>query len=161
MLPMGSEMSMISVHAPLPISLRQAAKSWSARIPRRIKLVAAAAMLLVAADQLWIALQTPAAAIRDGLVTAGGEAAALPWTTPRAAVERAVADHFSGHPVRVDAARFPVEVSVMLDGIDRATCLEARRYSSRIEGAVVVALDGYRSAADCQARNEMTWRIMP
>ncbi len=161
MLLMRAEMSMISVHAPLPVSIRQVARSWGARLPRRLKLVAASAMLLVAADQFWLALQTPAQAIRDGLVSAADATADLPWTTPRAEVQVAVGGYFPGRAVRVDAARFPVEVSVALDDIDRATCLEARRSAGRIEGAVVVALEGYRSAADCRTRNAMTWRIMP
>jgi hypothetical protein len=156
-----AEMSTISVHAPLPISLRQAARYWCAHLPRRVKLIAAAAMLLVAADQLWIALQSPAQAIRDDLVAAAAETDALAWTTPPAEVRLDVSRHLSGYAVRVDAARFPVEVSVALAGIDRATCLEARRHARRIEGTVVVALDGYGSATDCRAQNEMTWRIMP
>lgn len=154
-------MSMISVHAPLPVSLRHAARHWRARLPRQVKLVVAAAMLLVAADQLWFALQTPAQAIRDGLVAAAAETDALPWTASPAEVQLAVSRQFSGRAVSVDATRFPVEVSVALAGVDRATCLEARRRIHRIEGAVVVALDGYGSAADCRAQNDMTWRIMP
>lgn len=154
-------MSLISVHAPLPISIREAARAWSARVPRVVKLVAASAMLLIAADQLWLALQSPAQTIRGRLASAAEETAGLSWKTPPEQVNIAVARYFPGQAVRVDSTRFPVEVSVVLAGLDRGTCIEARDVAQRIEGNVVVALDGYRSADECRARNAMTWRIMP
>jgi hypothetical protein len=154
-------MSMISLHAPLPASLGEAPRRWLLRVPRRAKLLLAAAMLLVAAAQLWIALEPRADAIAGGLSGAAEDVAALPWTTPAETVQRTVTGHFPGEAVRVDPAHFPIEVSVALDGLDRGTCLAARHVARRIEGTVVVQLDGYGEDAACGARNTMTWRIMP
>jgi hypothetical protein len=154
-------MSLISVYAPASISFRRPAARWRLPISRRVKLLAAAALLLFAAAQLWQALRTPAQAIRDELAAAADDTAALPWNTPPDQVQRAVADHFSNRAVRIDPARFPVDVSVELSGLDRETCLGARRSAGRLEGSVVVALEGYANAADCGARNAMTWHIMP
>jgi hypothetical protein len=35
------------------------------------------------------------------------------------------------------------------------------RQARRIDGLVVVNLEGYRSVADCRERNDMTWWLMP
>lgn len=155
-------MSLISLSAPLPVSFRGAARTWKTRMPRRAKLAVAAALLLLATAQLWLLPpSSPAQAIRSGLTAAAADTASLPWTASPDAVREAVGAEFPGRGVSVDPTRFPVEVLVALPALDRATCLEARKLTRRIEGTVVVALDGYRSAADCAARNSMTWRIMP
>ena len=154
-------MSMISLHAPLPLSLRQAAKAVYNRLSPRVRLLAAAAILLVAAHQVTQALQTPAQSIRGALTAAGDEAASLPWNRSPEQVQLAIGRHFSGHDFRVLPARFPAEVAVVLADLDRETCLEARALARRIEGDVVITLDGYGSATDCQAKNAMTWHIMP
>ena len=154
-------MSMISLHAPLPVSIREAAKTAFARTPRRWRLLAAAGMLLVAGYQLSLALQTPAQSIRSALTAAADEAAALPWNRKPDQVQLAIGRHFAGRDFSIEPARFPAEVAVILADLDRETCLEARRLARRIEGDVVITLDGYGSATDCQARNTMTWHIMP
>ncbi len=154
-------MSLLSIHAPMSVSIREAARAWKTRVPARLKLILAAAILLLAGDQVWIGLQSPARAIRSGLAAAAEDTATLRWTTPPDEVRQAIAAHFPGYDVRVDPTRFPVEVSVLLPAVGRTTCLEARALARRIEGAVVVALDGYPHATDCQGENDMTWRIMP
>jgi hypothetical protein len=154
-------MSLSSLSAPMPVSFREAARAWKTRVPRRVKLLLAAALLLFAAAQLWVSISSPAEAIRSSLTAAAADTASLPWTASPDAVRDAIGAHFPGQDVTVDPSRFPVEVSVALPAVDRVTCLEARKLVRRIEGTVVVALDGYRSAADCSARNSMTWRIMP
>ncbi|HUC68183.1 MAG TPA: hypothetical protein VMA53_22400 [Stellaceae bacterium] len=154
-------MSLLSIHAPMSVSIRGAARAWKTCVPARLKLVIAAAILLLASDQVWIGLQSPARAIRSGLAAAAEDTATLRWTTPPDEVRQAIAAHFPGYDVRVDPTRFPVEVSVVLPAVGRTTCLEARALARRIEGAVVVALDGYPHATDCRGENDMTWRIMP
>lgn len=154
-------MSMISLQAPLPVSIRIAAKTAFARTPHRVRLLAAAAMLIAAGYQLSDMLQTPAQSIRSALTAAADEAAALPWSRSAEQVQLAVGRHFAGRDFRVEPAHFPAEVAVVLADLDRETCLEARRLARRIEGDVVITLDGYGSATDCQARNAMTWHIMP
>jgi len=154
-------MSMISLHAPVPLSLRQAGKAVFSRVPPRLRLVVAAALLLVAAYEVSQALQTPAQSIRGALTAAGDEAAALPWNRSPEQVQSAIGRHFGSRDFRVLPAGFPAQVAVTLAGLDRETCLEARTLARRIEGDVVITLDGYGSANDCQATNAMTWHIMP
>ncbi len=154
-------MSQISLHAPLSGSVFQGAKTLLGRTPRRLRVLAAAALLLAAGYQLSAALQTPAQSIRDELTAAGEDAASIPTTRSSNDVRMTLARHFSDHDARIEPAGFPAEVAVVLDGLDRATCLEARLLARRIEGDVVIALDGYGSATDCGARNKMTWHILP
>ncbi len=86
---------------------------------------------------------------------------ALPWTRADDRVQLAVARNFDDRAYRVDATRFPTELAVTLLSLDKPTCLEARTAARRIEGSVVVALEGYKSATDCRDNNTMVWRIMP
>jgi hypothetical protein len=154
-------MSAISFHAPLPASIRVVTQTAFARMPHWVRLLAAAALLLGGGYMLSAALQTPAQSIRSALTAAAAEAGALPWNRNSEQVQLAIGRHFAGRDFRVEPARFPAEVTVVLADLDRETCLEARRLAHRIEGAVVISLDGYGSATDCEARNAMTWRIMP
>jgi hypothetical protein len=154
-------MSQISLHAPLPGSFLQGARQTLFRTPRRLRLLLAAGLLIAAAWQIALALQTPAQSIRGALTAAGNEAASIPVTRTASDVRLALSRHFTGHDARIEAAGFPAEVAVVLDGLDRATCLEARLLARRIEGDVVIALDGYGSATDCHERNKMTWHILP
>jgi hypothetical protein len=131
------------------------------RVPPALRLIAAAVMALLAALQFWLALQSPGRVIERQLVAAAHETAALPWSRPLDQVQLAVGRYFAGRNVEVDARRFPVEVLVTLNALDRNTCLQARAEARRIEGEVVIALEGYRTAADCAERNRMLWRIMP
>lgn len=155
-------MSSITTHPELTeLSLLDTLTGWTARLPRAAQLLALAAMTVIAVQQASLVLQSPAHAIRHALVTAADATAALSWSRSPAEVQLAVAKRFDGRDVQVDAARFPSQVAVTLPSVDRITCLEARALTRRIEGPVVIALDGYRSAADCGEANAMSWRIMP
>jgi hypothetical protein len=155
-------MSMIiSAYDISPAHLFDVTSRWVMRQPRTLRLIVAAVLLLIALQQFWAALQSPAYEIRDELTAAAYETRALPWRQAPEAVQAAVGRHFTGRDVSVDPARFPVEVKVRLNGLDRTTCMAARQLARRIEGAVVVALQGYGSAEDCADQNTMTWRIMP
>lgn len=154
-------MSQISLYAPLPLSLVQGATTALGRMPRYLKLLAAAVMLTAAAWQISAALQTPGQSIRKALTAAAEEAASLPSTRSTDDVRLTLSRHFAGRDARIEPAGFPAEIAVVLDGLDRATCLEARLLARRLEGDVVIALDGYGSAADCHERNRMTWHILP
>jgi hypothetical protein len=154
-------MSLLSLYAPLPRPFHGSARGSLGRTPRRVKLLLAAALLLASAYEVAGGLQTPAQSIRSELTAAAEEAASIPANRDGKDVRLMLARHFADHDVQVESARFPAEVAVALDGLDRATCLEARSLARRIEGDVVIALDGYGSATDCGARNRMTWRILP
>jgi hypothetical protein len=155
-------MSMIiSTYDVSPGHVADVTSRWVMRQPRSLRLMAAAALLMVSCYQFWAALQSPAQAIRGELTDAAYETRALAWRQSPEAVQAAIGRHFAGREVSVDPARFPVAVTVRLAGLDRATCLEARQLTRRIEGSVVVALQGYATAADCADQNTMSWRIMP
>jgi hypothetical protein len=155
-------MSMIiSAHDVSPAHVFDVTSRWVMRMPRTLRLVGAAVLLLLSLDQFWSALQSPAEGIRQQLAAAAYETRALPWRQSPEAVQAAVGRYFDGRTVSIDPARFPVEVRVRLQGLDHSTCLEARQVARRIEGPVVVALEGYSAAADCADKNTMIWRIMP
>jgi hypothetical protein len=79
---------------------------------------------------------------------------------PTDAATRAIRRHFDAHPAALQTEFWP-QVSVTLQHLDRATCVDASIVARRIEGLVVVELEGYRSAKDCGGNNDMTWRILP
>jgi hypothetical protein len=131
------------------------------RMPRLLRALAATGMLLIAGQQLFLALQSPAHQIKRQLIAAAEETGRLPWTRSQEQVRGDLARHFGTGAVTVDTTAFPAAVSVAFLGLDKNTCVEATELAHRIEGSVVVALDGYRSAADCGDSNTMAWRIMP
>jgi hypothetical protein len=133
-----------------------------AAAPRRWLLVPVliAAVILTGAYEAHLALQSPGAIIRHGLVRAGVEVADLAWSTPTARVQQTVSQHFPDYRATVDAARFPADVTVTLHDLDPATCRAAYRSAARIEGRVVIALQGPGEPA-CRGATSLTWRIMP
>ena len=86
---------------------------------------------------------------------------ALPQTASPATVREALRTALLGQDASIDAARFPALVSVTLHGVGRAGCIAAERRARRLEGSVVVELQGYGAPADCGIKNDMTWRFMP
>jgi hypothetical protein len=131
------------------------------RLPRLLRALAAAGLLLIAGQQLFLALQSPAHQIKRQLIAAAEETGRLPWTRSQDQVRGDLARHFGADAVTVDSTSFPAAVSVAFMGLDKNICVEANELARRIEGSVVVALEGYRSAADCGDTNTMVWRIMP
>lgn len=155
-------MSISTTHSEVAqLSLLDTMTGWTARLPRAAQVLALAVLTLVAVQQISVVLQSPAQTIKRELLSAADETAALSWSRSAAEVQHAVTRRFDGHAVRVDAAQFPAQVAVTLQAVDRITCLEARLVARRIEGPVVIALDGYRAASDCGDANAMSWRIMP
>jgi hypothetical protein len=132
----------------------------SARLKRPLRVIAGAAAALAALAFLF-AGRPPGVAIRGDLVAAGAAASALPALASADAVREAVAASFPGRSVSVEPSSFPAMIAVTLHDIDRRSCLEAADRARRIEGAVVIELDGYRAPDDCGERNDMTWRLMP
>ncbi|HEV2549134.1 MAG TPA: hypothetical protein VGU20_17465 [Stellaceae bacterium] len=151
-------MSIASLDAPIRFNLIEGAAAWLHRVPLGVRAFALAGLMMAGGYQVSLALQTPGQLIRGQLEAAGAETAALPWNRSRDQVVAAVARHFAGRDVRIDATKFPVLVAVTLPDIDRNTCEEAHNIARRIEGSVVVAL---ASTAPCGDSNAMVWRIMP
>jgi hypothetical protein len=150
-------MSIASLDTPIHLNPIDAAL-WLNRVPRGLRALAVAGVLLAAGYQVSLALQSPAQLIRGELQAAAAETAALSWNRSPEQVRTAVARHFDGHAVSIDATKFPALVAVTLHDVDRSTCQEAHTVARRIEGSVVIALE---SAAPCGDNNAMRWRIMP
>jgi hypothetical protein len=146
---------------PPSLSIFAAARHGLERMPRRLRALAAACLLLIAGQQLFLALQSPAHQIKRQLIAAAEETRLLPWTRSQDQVRGDLARHFGTDAVTVDSTSFPAAVSVAFMALDKNTCVEANELARRIEGSVVVALEGYRSATDCRDSNTMVWRIMP
>ena len=151
-------MSIASLDAPIRFNPIEAAAAWFHRVPLGFRALALAGLLIATGYQVSLALQSPAQLIRGELEAAAAETAGLPWNRSHDQVGAAVARHFPGHSVSIDAAKFPAMVAVTLHNVDRDTCQEARSLTRRIEGSVVIALEGN---APCSDSNALRWRIMP
>lgn len=135
------------------------ARRWS--FARSLSILALAGAAVFGAQQALHALQSPGQVIRGDLRSAAADARALAFTASPAEVQEAIVPDFPGYDATVDARSFPTSIAVTLHALDRKSCLGARAAARRIEGSVVVELLGYASPADCQQRNDLTWRIMP
>ena len=143
--------------APAPTDDRRHAKK-----PKLAPLVRTALALVVLGVLAGIPSRaTPGHVIRSELASAAADLRDLPWSASTNRVRISLARNFRGQRLSIDSSAFPVSVTVTLDALGRGACLDARRFARRIEGPVVVALDGYADAADCAAVNAMTWRLLP
>jgi hypothetical protein len=130
------------------------------RLPRTAWAVALAAVILLAGNQLSLALQSPGQSIKTALTAAAAEMATPTGPQVDAAALDAVQRHFSGQIATIDAQYWP-QLAVTLHGVDKSGCLEASTVADRMEGLVVVQLDKHRSPAACSDSNDMTWWIQP
>jgi hypothetical protein len=133
---------------------------WNWRLPYVVKIFAAAAAIVVAMGLLFYA-HPPGAAIRGDLVSGAAAVQALPANARPARVAKDVREAMRGRAVRVDPTGFPTAVAVTLLDIDWRNCVAAEQAARRIEGKVVVQLQGYAASEDCRTSNDMTWRFMP
>jgi hypothetical protein len=127
---------------------------------RRVFAPILVAAFLIGGYEAHLALQSPGKVIRHDLTRAGSEVARLPWSTLRAHVQQSVSRHFSGYGTTVDPAGFPTFVKVTLHDLDPEVCRDAYRMAERIEGEVVIEIEG-RGDMTCHDRKAITWRIMP
>jgi len=131
------------------------------RLPQMLWVVAALVAGLAAEQALSAMLDPPGRALRRELQAAAGELQKPLVAQPTAALRHALRRHFHEAGVDVDTTRFWPDVVVSLRGMTQEECIAALHEARRIDGPVVVALEGYRSAEDCRERNYMTWRLMP
>ncbi len=110
---------------------------------------------------LYRAFEPPGLALRHELEGAAGELDRQVVLQPVAGMGQAIRRHFRESAVTVDTKRDWPNVAVSVGGVSQAACLDARRQVRRIDGTVVISLEGYGSAADCGERNDMTWWLMP
>jgi hypothetical protein len=130
------------------------------RVPTAVWGLAILALALVAVFRLHHVLEAPGQLIRDQLEDAAAELG-QPALAPSEALRQAIVRHFDRQRVLVDMTSHWPNVSVTLRNLDRDTCIDASVAARRIEGAVLIRLDGYRAETDCVRENDMTWRIMP
>jgi hypothetical protein len=141
----------------------------SARSARyRLGAAALATLLVVAGHHLDLAAHRAdaaapeqALAIRAALFRLASATRALPAGMTSADAAKALQRSIADRDAAIDAARFPGEVDVTYRDLGRWTCIEAETVARRLEGQVVVQLEGYPAASDCSARNAMTWQVMP
>ena len=93
-------------------------------------------------------------------MAAAAELASPAGPYPTEAATRAIQRHFRMHPATLQTKFWP-QVSVTLHHLDKTTCAEASIAARRMEGLVVIEIEGYRSAKDCGDDNAMTWSILP
>jgi hypothetical protein len=146
-------MSLLSLSAPRP------SEGWAPYFRRMLHLIVAIGLALGAGLGVPASLQSPGQTIRSEL-----DAAAAPLQSPSAAPsERLLAElrhDFRDREAAIDATSWP-RVSITLRHVDAATCQDAAAQARRIEGLVVIALEGYATAKDCGLANDMTWDLMP
>jgi hypothetical protein len=131
--------------------------------PRRVSWAMLAVLVLgvavVLAGTFGPTLRSPGHDIRGELRSAAADLHGSYGAFDDAALRR-LHRHFRDHAATIDAEAWP-QVAVTLHRLPLDTCRDATRAASRIEGLVVIELERYRSADDCGATNDMTWRLMP
>lgn len=141
--------------------LGRAISGFARRVPRILWIVLAIVLSWSAEIALYRSLEPPGRVLRHELEGAAGELGTqfLPQATPQLA--ETIRRHFREAAVAIDLDRNWPNVVVSLSGLSQTACLAALSEARRIDGPVVVRLEGYRSVADCRSRNEMSWLLMP
>ena len=121
----------------------------------------ARATAAVGVFSLLVMPERPDSLIGGDLAAGASALNSLPADASRDAVRRTLETSFPGRAVSVDPEGFPAAVDVTLRGIDRPTCISAETSARRIEGKVVIELQGYASPGACRVANDMTWRFLP
>ncbi|HWI29732.1 MAG TPA: hypothetical protein VN668_22340 [Stellaceae bacterium] len=134
---------------------------FARRVPRILWIMLAIVLSWSAEVALYRSLEPPGQVLRHELEGAAGELDAqfVPRSTPQLA--ETIRRHFREAVVAIDVDRDWPNVVVSLGGLSQTACLAALSQARRIDGPVVIRLEGYRSVADCRARNQMSWLLMP
>jgi hypothetical protein len=153
-------MSTTTAYHPRHNPIGGVAHAWWWRFARPHSILALVVAAAIGGNAALQASRSPGQVIRSELVAAAAELASPAGPYPTEASTRAIRRHFSEHSVALQTDSWPL-VSATLQHLDKATCVDASTTARRMEGLVVVELDGYRSAEDCGTDNAMTWRILP
>jgi hypothetical protein len=133
---------------------------WNWRLPRPARIVVIGLAALVGLEFLFAA-RPPGMAIRADLAAGAAALRALPSNASPPRVTAAVRDAIRDRSVQVDPSRFPTAVAVTIQDLDWRSCVAAQDAARRLEGKVVVELQGFASADACRESNAMTWWLMP
>jgi hypothetical protein len=131
------------------------------RVPSSVWIVLAILLSWSAEYAVYWAFEPPGVALRYELQGAASELDHELVPLPSTALGHEIRRHFREADVAVDTARYWPNVAVTLSGVSRVECAAAVSQDRRMDGAVVIALQGYRSAEECGRRNDMTWWLMP
>ena len=153
-------MSTATSYQPRRSPIGPARAGWS-RWARHLWALAVAAAVLVGGNEVLKASRSPGDAIRSELVAAAAELASPLGPYPTEAAKRTIRRHFRAHYPATLRTEFWPQVLVTLHHLDKTTCADASIVARRMEGLVVVELEGYPSAEDCGDDNAMTWWILP
>ena len=153
-------MSTTTAYRPRHNPIGDPARAWWSRVARSLSILALAVAAVVGGNEALKSSRSPGQAIRSELVAAAAELTSPAGPYPTEASTRAIRRHFRPHSVALQMDLWPL-VSVTLKHLDKVTCVDASIVARRMEGLVVVELEGYRSAEDCGADNAMTWRMLP
>jgi hypothetical protein len=153
-------MSIMTSDQILRAASREKSSDWRRLLPRSAWTLLSAAALLVAANHVSLALQSPGHSIKTALIGAAAEMTTSSGQQPSAADINAVERHFSGQIATIDAQHWP-QLAVTFHSLDKRSCIDAATIADRVEGLVVVQLDKYRVLTDCGDSNDMTWWILP
>jgi len=154
-------MSMSAVSSQVSAARVPSAKTIVATLCRRILPPMLVAAVLMGGYGAYFSLQSPGEVIRHDLTRAGSRVARLPWSTPREHVQQSVSRYFASYPATVDPAGFPSYVRVTLRDLNSDVCRDAYRKAARIEGEVVIEIEGRGGDMACHDQKTITWRIMP
>ena len=150
----------------VPHNRRKRGVAWNLgeqwrRIPWTVCVVACIGAALLAGYQRFVLPESSADAMRSELKAAAAEMRTQLVLEPSPAVLAAMRRDFSGQDVSIAKTPASSIIAVTLHGVDRGACVEAAAKVRRIDGPVVVMLQGYGAPEDCGSRNDMTWWIMP
>ncbi|HZB91988.1 MAG TPA: hypothetical protein VE397_11135 [Stellaceae bacterium] len=136
-------------------------RSFLRRLPTALWIVLAIMVSWSAEYVTYRVFAPPAVALRHELVGAAGELDHNLVPLPDPGLASDIRRHFREADVAVNVTQRWPNVAVTLGGIPHAGCVAALHEDRRIDGLVVIALQGYRSARDCGESNDMTWWLMP
>jgi hypothetical protein len=131
------------------------------RVPTTVWIVLAILLSWSAEYTVYWAFEPPGVALGYELQGAAGELDHALVPLPSAALRQDIRRHFREADVAVDTVRHWPNVAVTLSGVSRVDCAAAVSQDRRMDGTVVIALQGYRSTKECGRRNDMTWWLMP
>ncbi|HUC65568.1 MAG TPA: hypothetical protein VMA53_09085 [Stellaceae bacterium] len=131
------------------------------RVPSAVWIVLAILLSWGAEYVVYRAFEPPGVALGYELQGAAGELDHALVPLPSAALRQDIRRHFREADVAVDTARYWPNVAVTLSGVSRTDCAAAVSQDRRMDGTVVILLQGYPSAENCGHRNDMTWWLMP
>lgn len=131
------------------------------RVPRGLWALVVAAAALAAVYEMSVALRPPGQAIRYELASAAAELHAQLFAQPTPEMAAAMREHFGDRDVDIDMTSQWPNVAATMHHVAWDVCVDAVRAASRVEGPVVIDLEGYRSPKDCHATNDMKWWIRP